>query len=72
MVLAESKKKYAKPHTEGREVSFGKIGLTTVAVTRDLLSGMLLVLKIVLACLWNSILPESGNIVDCATGEHVL
>ena len=45
MVLAGERKKeaYAKPRTEGREVSYGKIGLTTVAVTQDLLSGMPLV-----------------------------
>ena len=49
------KKEYAKPRTEGRDVSFGKIGLTTVAVTQDLLSGMPLVLKIELILLWNSI-----------------
>ena len=36
----EKKGEYAKPRTEGREVSYGKIGLTTVAVTQDLLSGM--------------------------------
>ena len=35
------KEEYAKPRTEGREVSYGKIGLTTVAVTQDLLSGRL-------------------------------
>ena len=40
------KEEYAKPRTEGRELSYGKIGLTTVAVTQDLLSGMPLVLKI--------------------------
>ena len=55
------KEKYAKPHTEGREVSYGKIGLTTVAVTQDLLSGMPLVLKIELIRIWNSILPEPGQ-----------
>ena len=38
------KEEYAKPRTEGREVSSEKIGLTTVAVTQDLLSGMPLVL----------------------------
>ena len=37
---------YAKPRTKGREVSYGKIGLTTVAATRDLFSGMQLVLKL--------------------------
>ena len=42
MVLAREKKReeYAKPHTEEREVSYGKVELTTVAVTQDLLSGM--------------------------------
>ena len=34
----------AKPHTEGREVNYGKIGLMTVAVSQGL-SGMPLVLK---------------------------
>ena len=39
--IGEGKKEeYAKPRTEGREVSYGKIGLTTVAVIQDLLSGM--------------------------------
>ena len=41
VVLAGMKKEeYAKPRTEGRGVSYGKIGLRTVAVTQDLLSGM--------------------------------
>ena len=35
---------FAKPHTKRRGVSYGKIGLLTVAVTQDVLSGMLLVL----------------------------
>ena len=62
MVLAgEEKKEYAKPRTEGREVSYGKIGLTTVAVTQDLLSGMPLVRKIGLIRHRNSILPEPGQ-----------
>ena len=63
MVLAgeEKKEEYAKPRTDGGEVSYGKIGLATVAVTQDLLSGMLLVLKIELILLWNSILPEPGQ-----------
>ena len=52
---------YAKPRSEGREVSYGKIGPTTVAVTQDLLSGMPLVLKIELIRLWNSLLPEPGQ-----------
>ena len=55
------KEEYAKPRTEGREVSYGKIWLTTVAVTQDLLSGMPLVLKIELISLWNSLLPEPGQ-----------
>ena len=38
------KKDHAKPCTKGRGVSYGKIGLTTVAVTQDLPSGMLLIL----------------------------
>ena len=63
MVLEGERKKeeYAKPRTEGREVSYGKIGLMTVAVTQDLLSGMPLVLKIELISLWSSILPEPGQ-----------
>ena len=62
VVLAgEEKNGYAKPSTEGREVSYGKIGLTTVSVTQDLLSGIPLVLKIELIRLWNSILPEPGQ-----------
>ena len=55
------KEDYAKPRTEVREVSYGKIGLTTVAETQDLLSGMPLVLKIELIRLWNSLLPEPGH-----------
>ena len=43
-------------------MSYGKIGLTTVAVTHDLLSGMPLVLfRKELIRLWNSILPEPGQ-----------
>ena len=39
-----------------------KIRLSTVAVTHDLLSGMLLVLlRKELICLWNRILPEPGQ-----------
>ena len=57
----EKKEGYSKPCTELTEVSFGKMGLTTVAVTQDLFSGMLLVLKIELIHLWNSILPEPGQ-----------
>ena len=56
------KEEYAKPHTEGREVNYGKMGLTTVAVTHDLLSGMpLVLLRKELIRLWNSILPEPGQ-----------
>ena len=46
VVLAgkEKKDEYAKPRTYGRGVSYGKIGVTTVAVTHNLLSGMPLVL----------------------------
>ena len=63
MVLAgeEKREEYPKPHTEGREVSYRKIGLTTVAVTQDLLSRMLLFLKMKLIHLWNSVLPEPGQ-----------
>ena len=42
-------------------MSYGKIGLTTVAITQDLLSGMPLVLKIELIHLLNSLLPEPGQ-----------
>ena len=43
-------------------MSYGKIGLTTMAVTQDLLSGMPLVLfKKDLIRLWNSILPDPGQ-----------
>ena len=38
------KNEYTKPRTAGRGVSYGKIGLTTVAVTEDLSSRMPLVL----------------------------
>ena len=38
------KEENAKPRTEGREVIYGKIELTTVDVTQDLLSEMPLVL----------------------------
>ena len=55
------KEEYVKPRTEGSEVSYRKIGLTTVAVTQDLLPGMPLVLKLELIRLWNSILPEPGQ-----------
>ena len=53
---------YTTPRTEGREHSYGKIGLTTVAVTQDYLPGMPLVLKLDLIRLWNSILPEPGQL----------
>ena len=55
------KEEHAKPRSVGREVSYGKIGLTTVAVTHDLRSGMPLVLEIEFIHLWNSILPEPGQ-----------
>ena len=55
------KAEYVKPLTEGREVSYGKIGLTILAVTQDLLSGMPLVRKVELIRIWNSILPELGQ-----------
>ena len=55
------KEEYAKPPTEGRELSYGKIGLTTVTVTQNLLSGMPLFLKIELILLWNSILLQPGQ-----------
>ena len=64
VVLAgeEKKEEYAKPCTSGRGVSYVKIGLMIVAVTLDLLSGMLLVLlRKELILLWNSILPEPGQ-----------
>ena len=40
----ERKKSTPKPRTKWRGVSYGEIGLTTVAVTQNLLSGMQLVL----------------------------
>ena len=48
MVLAgeEKTEEYAKPRTKRRGVSYGKIELTTVAVTQDLLSGMPLILEL--------------------------
>ena len=63
MVLAgeEKKEEYAKPPTKGRGVSCGKIGLTTVVVSQDLLSGMPLVQEKELVRLWNSMLPEPGQ-----------
>ena len=58
----EKEEEYAKPRTYGRGVSYGNIGLTTVAVTHDLLSGMpLVLLRKELIALWNSILPEPGQ-----------
>ena len=39
-----TKEEYAKPLTEGRGVTYGKIGLTTVAIAHDLLTGIPLVL----------------------------
>ena len=52
---------YAKPRTEGTEVSDGKIGPTTVDVTQDILSRMPFVLKIEVFGIWNSVLPEPGQ-----------
>ena len=51
------------PRSKGRRVGYEKIGLTTVAVTQDLLSGMPLVLfkEKELIRLQNSILPEPGQ-----------
>ena len=46
---------------QSEDPSPGKIGLTTMAVTHDLLSGMPLVLLKELIRLWNSILPEPGQ-----------
>ena len=42
--LVRKRRTYAERRTKGRGVSYGKIGLTTVAVTRDLLFEMPLVL----------------------------
>ena len=54
---------YAKPRIGRERLSYWKIGLTTMAETRKLLSGMQLVLflKKELNRLWNSILPEPGQ-----------
>ena len=57
-VLAGDEKKCGKPSSKGEKVSYEKVGLTTVAVTQNLLSGMPLVLIIELMRLWNSILHE--------------
>ena len=55
----EKQEECAMPRTKGRGVSYGKIGLTTLAVTQDLSSGMPLVLsEKELIRHWNSILPE--------------
>ena len=43
LVLAGEEKKKSMLSHVGREKSYEKIGLTTVAVSQDLLSGMLLV-----------------------------
>ena len=40
------KEEYAKPHRNGRGVSYWKIGLTTVAVTQDLFSWLPFVLYV--------------------------
>ena len=55
------KVEYANLRTKLIEVSYRKIGLTNVAITQDLLSGMPLVLKLELILLWNGILPEPGQ-----------
>ena len=52
---------YAKPRTRRERLSYWKIGLTTMAATQQLLSGMPLVLKIELIRLWSCILPEPGQ-----------
>ena len=67
LVVGGKKEKYAKPRTEWREVSYRKIGLTTVAVTHDLLSMMMLILKIELIRLRNSIyyLNEDNPVPNC-------
>ena len=54
---------YAKPRTGNERLSYWKIWLTTMAATRELLSGMPLVLflKKELIRLWNSILPKPGQ-----------
>ena len=61
----EEKKReaYTKPRTGRERLSYWKIGLTTMAATQELLSGMPLVLlkKKELIRLWNSILPEPGQ-----------
>ena len=53
---------YNKPRTRRERLSYWKIGLTTMAATQELLSGMPLVLlkKKELIRLWNRILPEPG------------
>ena len=40
VVLSGEKKEYAKPRNKARGVNYGQIGIMTVAVTQDLLSGM--------------------------------
>ena len=54
---------YAKPRTRRKRQSYWKIVLTTMAATREHLSGMPLVLFFLkeLIRLWNSILPEPGQ-----------
>ena len=77
------KLEYAKPRAKLRGVSFGKIGLTTVAVTHDLFSGMpLVLLKKELIRLWNSKLPEPEQpsaqlsklirLAACKTTKHAV
>ena len=83
VLVGQKKKEYTKPHTYGRGVSYGKIGLTTVAVTHDLLSGMpLVLLRKELIRLWSSILPEPGQpsaqlsklicLTSCKKTKHIV
>ena len=77
------KKRSTLSHVLGRGVSYGKIVLTTVAVTHDLLSGMpLVLLRKELFRLWNSILREPGQpsaqlsklirLTTCKKTEHTV
>ena len=43
--MGEKREEYAKPRTRRERLSYWKIGLTTMAATQELLSGMPLVLK---------------------------
>ena len=60
----KKREEFAKPCTRRERLSYRTIGLTTMAATQELLSGMPLVLfflKKELIHLWNSILPEPGQ-----------